>query len=230
MRLHAGLLSLALLAGCAGHVADYVGPRSTIITPQLVRYGYTVVETRCVGETLGRTVRPGRLRDLAAAAGAVNRGFYNPAELGVRDLVWVATTIGSRTRSALEQANRDCGVAAEPAQPPVVAVAAPPPVPPAAWLNLGAAGSGQSIAVDAATIERTEGRRAAWFRLTDPGADPSPDLFHLVVDCGARTIDATERRRIGADGSVVERREYPSNPLPVEDDTVMQIAWMSLCT
>jgi hypothetical protein len=29
---------------------------------------------------------------------------------------------------------------------------------------------------------------------------------------------------------VIERVEYPDNPLPLEKGTVMQIAWLSLCT
>src|SRR5687767_4232325 len=43
----------ALLAGCAGNVADYVGPRAGIVSPQLIRYGLTLDQSRCVGEKLG---------------------------------------------------------------------------------------------------------------------------------------------------------------------------------
>ena len=220
----------ALLAGCAGQVADYVGPRSTIITPQLIRYGYNLIEMRCVGETLGMTLTPRRLRDLATAAGAVQRGYYDPAEMTARDLLWVATTQGEATHDALERANRDCDVSTQPAPPALVAAPPAPVTRPAAWLNLGAAGSGQSIAVDAATIEQGETTLTAWFRLTDPGAQPSTDIFHLAIDCQARTINATERRRLDPSGNVAEQRDYPDNPLPVEDGTVMQIAFLSLCT
>lgn len=229
MRVRAALLCLALLAGCGGHVADYVGPRSTIVTPQLIRFGYNLIQTRCVGETLGTTLDPRRLRDFATAAGAVRQGYYDPARMTARDLAWVARTEGARTLAALERANDDCGVSTEPVPPPIVA----PPAPvarPAAWLNLGAAGSGQSIAVDAATLEQHEGTRTAWFRLTDPDAAPSPDIFHLIIDCAGRTINATERRRLDADGNIVERRDYPDNPLPVESGTVMEIAFLSLCS
>lgn len=221
-------VSLAFLtAACAGQLADHVGPRAPIVTPQLIRYGYDLVQTRCVGERLGASLRPKQLRLFARAAGAVQQGYFDPARLGVRDLLWVANTRGAAVRDALESANLACGVA--------VRVEAPPaPVAPAerapAWLNLGAATTGQSIAVDAATIAQEDGHRSAWFRLTDPGAEPSPDIFHLVVDCTARTINATERRRLDGNGAVAERRDYPDNPLPVEEGTVMQIAWMSLCT
>lgn len=230
MRVRASLLFVALLAGCAGHIADYVGPRSTIITPQLIRYGYNLIETRCVAETLATTLTPRRLRDLSTAAGAVQQGYYDPADMTARDLLWVATTQGDPTRDALERAHRDCDVSTRPAPPPIVAAPPAPVTRPAAWLNLGAAGSGQSIAIDASTVDQGETTRTAWFRLTDPGAQPSADIFRLVIDCQARTINATERRRLDADGNVAEQRDYPDNPLPVEDGTVMQIAWMSLCT
>jgi hypothetical protein len=38
------------------------------------------------------------------------------------------------------------------------------------------------------------------------------------------------RRRQDASGAVTEYREYPDNPLPVEAGTVMEIAFLSLCT
>ena len=59
---------------------------------------------------------------------------------------------------------------------------------------------------------------------------PRDDIFRLEIDCQAQTINATERRRVDANGEVVERRDYPDNPLPVEDGTVMRIAYLSLCT
>ena len=52
------LLILAALAGCAGHVADYVGSRSSIVSPQLIRYGFDLAQARCVGERLGAARLP----------------------------------------------------------------------------------------------------------------------------------------------------------------------------
>ena len=102
---------------------------------------------------------------------------------------------------------------------------------PSTWLNLGAAGSGQSIAVDASTIEQEGPQRSAWFRMTDPGAGaPSPDTFLLRIDCSHRTINARARQRHGPAGAVAEHVDYPDNPLPVEGGTVMEIAFLSLCT
>ena len=41
------------LAGCAGNMADYVGPRSDIIAPQLTRFGHDPRASQCVGERRG---------------------------------------------------------------------------------------------------------------------------------------------------------------------------------
>jgi hypothetical protein len=120
------------------------------------------------------------------------------------------------------------------AAPPVAALTPPAGTPaPAAsptWLNLGAAGSGQAIAVNASTIAQQGSRRTAWFRLTDPGATPSLDTFLLDVDCTHRTINAKAREHHDAAGAVAQHIDYPDNPLPVEAGTVMEIAWLSLCT
>lgn len=232
MRLVALFACLSLVACVPGHLADYIGPREGIVTPQLFRYGYNLAETRCVSGQLAATLQPLQLRLFSRAAGAVTQGYFEPERLTVRDLVHVSGAMGDDgVRDALLSANARCGVA-EPAPPPVVNAEAPAEPAPRApsWLNLGAADSGQSIAIDASSIEQEESTRAAWFRLTDPGASPSPDQFRLVVDCRAQTINPTERKRLNADGSVAESRDYPDNPIPVEKGTVMQIAWMSLCT
>ncbi|HYN46880.1 MAG TPA: hypothetical protein VES64_09325 [Allosphingosinicella sp.] len=227
------LALLVSLAGCAGHVADYVGPRAGIVSPQLIRYGLSLDQSRCVGEQLGLALRPLQLRLFARAAGAVQRGYFEPARLTMRDLLWVATSMGDPgVASALERANAGCGVAIVTGDAPPLAVPAAAPAAPraSAWLNLGAAGSGQSIAIDASTIEQEGRQRSAWFRLTDPGAAPSPDSFQLDIDCARRTINPKARRRRDAAGAIADYREYPANPLPVEGGTVMEIAFLSLCT
>jgi len=236
MRLFA-LFALFALAGCAGQLRDYVGSRSNIVSPQLIRYGLDLEQSRCVGERLAAALNPRQLRLLARAAGTVQQGFFEPERLTMRDFAWVARTMDDReVRIALEGANAACSVAAVAAAPPPVIVPAPAaPAPPvlrsAAWLNLGAAGSGQSIAIDASTIEQEGEMRSAWFRLTDPGATaPSPDSFLLSIDCAHRTINAKARRRRDAAGVLADYREYPDNPLPVEGGTVMEIAFLSLCT
>lgn len=227
---HALLLAAPFaLAACAGHLADYVGPRSSIVTPQLIRYGFDLEQTRCTGERLGAGLRPKALRLFVRAAAAVEQGYYEPVRLTPRDLMWVATSRGDPTRAAFAAATAACGVRTEAPPPPVVQVAVPAPRQ-SAWLNLGAAPTGQSIAVDASTIAQQETTRSAWFRLTDPGRPPSADIFHLELDCRARTINPTERRRLNAEGGIVESRRYEDNPGPVENGTVMEIAFLSLCT
>jgi hypothetical protein len=233
MRLLPLILSLAL-AGCAGQLRDYVGPRSSIVSPQLLRYGLDVAQARCVGERLGAVLTPLQLRLFARAAGSVRQGYYEPGRLTMRDLAWVATTMEDReVRLSLDRANAACGVAIviREAAPPPVAAAAPPAPRPPTWLNLGAAGSGQSIAIDASTIEQEGQQRSAWFRMTDPGAGgPSVDTYLLRIDCAQRTINARTRRRVDAAGTALANVDYPDNPLPVEGGTVMEIAFLSLCT
>jgi len=243
---------LAVLAGCAGHVADYIGPRSSIVTPQLIRYGLDLTQARCVGERLGGTLTPRQLRLFARAAGSVRQGYYQPDRLGLRDLLWVATSFDDREiKYMLERAAAACGAPVNVAEAAPSAAAGgsgvqilgpgqlPPPTgaPAAAavaraptWLNLGAAGSGQAIAIDASTIEQEGSQRSAWFRLTDPGAVPSADAFLLHIDCARRTINAKARERRDAAGVPVDRVDYPDNPLAVEGGTVMEIAWLSMCT
>lgn len=220
---------IAALGGCAGHVADYVGPREGIVTPQLIRYGYDLAETRCVSQSLTASLKPLQLRLFARSAGAVTRGYFDPERLGVRDLVYVSGAIGDDgVKQSLAAANKRCNV--QTARPVMIAAVIPQAPRPPSWLNLGAAESEQSIAVDASSIRQEGETRTAWFRLTDPGQKPSADHFLLLVDCQAQTINAKERKRIAEDGSVAEQIEYPDNPLKVEKGTVMQIAWLSLCT
>ncbi|HST35228.1 MAG TPA: hypothetical protein VLK25_01170 [Allosphingosinicella sp.] len=231
------LLILPFAAACAGNVADYVGPRGNIATPQLLRFGFDLGEARCVGEAIGDSVRPVDLRRLVRAAGAVRQGSVQAGGLTPRDLLAVAGTLRRPgVRDALERASRTCGMAPyrlaglrEP--PPPVEVAAPPPAAPrTAWLNLGSGSAGQSIAIDAMTLEQSDTTRTAWFRLTDPGAPVSDSSFLLLIDCAHRTINARARQRRDAAGVVTDRVDYPDNPLPVENGTVMEIAWLALCT
>lgn len=101
------------------------------------------------------------------------------------------------------------------------------------WLNLGAAGSGQSIAIDGSSVEREADARTAWFRMIDPDATPSLIWYRLRVDCAARTIQPVARRRVDAEGREQEHEVYPQGyerPAAIEPGTVTEIAWLSLCT
>jgi hypothetical protein len=234
-------IALALLAGCAGQLRDYVGPVSNITSPQFIRYGLNVADARCMGERLGDSLTPLQLRLFARTAGSVGQSGEGGARLTLRDLSRVANAMGDpAVPLALARADTACGVtaaqtlareqqqAAERAQEQAQAAAVAPR--PATWLNLGAAGSGQSIAVDASTLVQDGNGRTAWFRMTDPGAPPSLDAYLLAIDCAHRTINAKARERRTAEGAVAERVDYPDNPLPVEGGTVMEIAFLSMCT
>jgi hypothetical protein len=240
------LLPAVLLAACVGQLRDFVGPPSNTTSPQLLRFGLDLAQARCVGTKLGDRLRPRQLRMFARAMSAVHDGWFEPGRLTLRDLSYLAThDPDAGFGPALDYATGQCGVAA-PAAPsegaPGVTILGPGQLPPpdyapaaaapraATWLNLGAAGSGQSIAINAATIDQQGNQRTAWFRLTDPGATPSPDTFLLAVDCGHRTINARARERHDPAGTVSQHVDYPDNPLPVEGGTVMEIAWLSLCT
>ena len=227
------LLAAGVLSACAtkGNIADRIGPTAGIVTEQLTRYGLDLRQTECVSEALADRLTPLQMRRLERRARSVTQGYYEPGRLTVRDLTYVASTMEDPVvERELVRATVACDAI------PKVVVNVPPPAiepepRPAVWLNLGSALSGQSIAIDASTLEEDQGLRQAWFRMTDPGAEaPSEDIFLLKVDCTAKTINATERRKLDADGEVVEKVEYPDNPLPAEDGTVMQIAYLALCT
>ncbi len=225
------------LAGCAGNVADYVGPRSDIIAPQLVRYGYGAGPSVCVAERLGARLTPLQLRRFHRIAASVSRGWYETGRLTLRDLRHVASTMSDpQIRLELESATAACGVATEIAAVPSAApLATPAPAARAeAWLNLGAAPTGQAIAIDAATLEQEASSRKAWFRLTNPGeASPLANAYLLRIDCARRTIEALARRRQDVRGLVSDYQEYPpgsEGPLPVEGGTVMEIAYLAMCT
>jgi hypothetical protein len=231
------LLPLVLLAGCVGQLRDFVGPVSHTTSPQLLRFGLDLTQARCVGDKLGERLRPRQLRMFARAASGLHDGWFEPGRLTLRDLSYLAAhNSDSAFGPALERAISLCNVTPPPiaAAPPVAPVGEQPGAAPArraaTWLNLGAAGSGQAIAINAATIDERGSMRSAWFRLTDPGAPPSLDTFLLDVDCAHRTINAKARERHDAAGAVAQHVDYPDNPLAVEGGTVMEIAWLSLCT
>lgn len=104
----------------------------------------------------------------------------------------------------------------------------------ATWLNLGAATTGQQIAVDAASIQQDGGTRSAWFRMTDPESGQlTGNNFKLLINCEARQIRAIARRRVDRSGQITDYREYSPESDParaVDGGTVEEIAFLSLCT
>lgn len=229
------VLSLCL-AGCAGNVADYIGPRSTIISPQLIRYGLDVSQSRCVSVHLADNLTPVQLRRFQRAAATVQQGYFDPTRLTARDLSYVASLMRDNSVfRELSRANAACRVlTVEETAPPPPPPSTPPAPRPAAWLNLGAAPTGQAIAIDASTLQQDADSREAWFRLTNPGeAQPLANVYRLRIDCAHRTIQSLARRRAsGGEAAFGDQQDIPETggALPVESGTVMEIAYLALCT
>jgi hypothetical protein len=236
------LLPLLLLAGCAGYAADYWRPKDSLIAPQLQRYGISAEDSRCVGERLTKNLSVWQLRQLADIARRLVPSGGNA--LAPRDLAYVAglvqdPAVGPEVAATLEA----CKVGSPPAAASTSiaepgATATPglqPGAPPAPlrWIDLGAAETGQRIAVDISTVAGTPERREGWFRLSNPGETaPSADAYRLRVDCSAKTITPTAARKYDPDGKVVQQEDYTAAwqaPLPIEAGTVMEIAWKRLC-
>jgi hypothetical protein len=238
------VLPLLLLAGCAGYAADYWKPKNNLIAPQLPRYGITAEQSRCVGERLTKNLSVWQLRQLADIARRLVPAKGDSA-LGPRDLAYVAglvqdPKVGPEVASTLDA----CGATSAPpaAAPtpetgPAVTPALPQPGAPAPlplrWVDLGAADTGQRIAIDITSVVMTAEKREGWFRLSNPGESaPSLDAYRLRVDCPGRTITPTAARKYDENGKVLQQEDYTAAwqaPLPIEAGTVMEIAWKRLC-
>ena len=243
-RLLPALLPIAALAGCAGYASDYWRPKLGIIQPQLARYGYTEPQAQCMGQRLGTTLSVWQLRQLEHLARLMPAQRFGRAALAPVDLVEVAGVVGDRrVRPAVAAAIEGCGVTApEVVQAASAAAAAAEAAAPAApgaavaalWLNLGAAPTGQAISINAASLREEGTTREAWFRLINPGqSGPSAGAYLLRVDCSARTINAMATRRHGPDGAVLGETDFRPNgegAAPVAGGTVMEIAYLALCT
>lgn len=249
------VLPIALLAGCAGNALDYTKPKPSIITAELDRYAMAPAQQKCLGDTLGKSLSVLQLRKLARVAAVGAPKGTGAARLSVRDFMWRAAQVKDlKVPLEVARAADSCRVTTP--APAIAAASAPAPGPattvpalsavtagsadqaaagrPATWLNLGAATTGQAIAVDASSIEAKESYRTAWFRVTDPGAAaPNPSSYLLRVDCTARTINSMALRKYSAAGAVAEQRNYGETgegALKVEGGTIMEIAYLALCT
>ena len=245
------LIALVLLGGCAGYAADYWKPKHKLIAAQLVRYQMTGEQGQCVEKKLTDTLSVWQLRQLADLARRLAPGGGNPAALGPREFLYIAglvedPEVGPETGAALEA----CGVAgaataapaaapapaepapAPPGSPPAPAVPAPAAAPGPLWVNLGAARTGQGIAVDAASVTRGPSWRQAWFRLLNSDQTGTGDIGYLLrIDCAARTITAHAGRKYAPGGALVEEKAYaaPEGPMGIEPGTVIEVAYHALC-
>lgn len=236
------LLPFAALAGCAGYASDYWSSKTGIIRPQLTRYGYDTTQSQCMAQRLD-ALSVWQVRQLERAARLMPANRFGRSALAPVDLVEVAGVVqDQRVRPAIAAAIESCGVVSPEAAQAASVAATPEPAPagapagtPAAlWLNLGAAASGQTIAINAASLSEQGSTRKAWFRLTNPGqSGPSAGSYLLQVDCGTRTINAMATRRHGPDGAVLEERDFGpggEGAAAVAGGTVMEIAYLALCT
>jgi hypothetical protein len=246
-RLLPALLPIAALAGCAGYASDYWRPKLSIIQPQLARYGYDAGQAQCMGQRLDATLSVWQLRQLERVARLMPAQRFGRAALAPIDLVEVAGVVEDRrVRPAVAAAIEGCGVtapevvqaasaaaeaaAAEAAAAPAASGAAAAPL----WLNLGAAPTGQSISINASSLREEGTSREAWFRLINPGqSGPSAGAYLLRVDCTARTINAMATRRHAPDGAILQETDFRpagEGAAPVAGGTVMEIAYLALCT
>jgi hypothetical protein len=240
------LLPISLLAGCAGYAADYWKPKNNLIAPQLPRYGIAAEQSRCVGERLTKNLSVWQLRQLADIARRLTPKAGNP--LSPRDLAYVAglvqdPKVGPEVKATLDACGSTAALAAQAAPAPAAGVSQqaldqglqPGATPPQAlrWVDLGAADTGQRIAIDITTVVMTADKREGWFRLSNPGETaPSLDAYRLRVDCSGRTITPTAARKYHGDGKVAQHEDYTAawqQPLAIEAGTVMEIAWKRLC-
>jgi hypothetical protein len=239
------LLTCALLGGCAGYAADYWKPKNELIATQLVRYGMSGAQGQCVEKQLVENLSVWQLRQLSDLASRLQTGGSNPAALTTREFLHVAglaenPKVAPATRKALES----CQVATPTVQatapaPQTTMPGASQPQPGAAapaatplWVNLGAARTGQGIAVDAASVSRGPSWRQAWFRLLNTDQGNVGDVGYLLrIDCATRVITAYAGRKYAPNGSLAEQREYakPEGPMPIEPGTVIEVAYHALC-
>lgn len=237
---------LGLLGGCAGYAADYWKPKNNLIAPQLPRYGIAAEQSRCVGERLTGNLSVWQLRQLADVARRLVPRAGSP--LGPRDLAYVAglvqdPKVGPEVKATLDSCGATAAAAASAAPAPVPGAPQQGPTPglePGAtppqalrWVDLGAADTGQRIAIDITSVVMTADKREGWFRLSNPGETaPSLDAYRLRVDCPGRTITPTAARKYDSDGKVAQHEDYTAawqQPLAIEAGTVMEIAWKRLC-
>jgi hypothetical protein len=229
------------VGGCAGYAADYWKPKNSLIAPQLPRYGIPAAQSACVGERLTKNLSVWQLRQLADIAGRLSPKAGNP--LAPRDLAYVAglvqdPEVGPEVKATLDSCGSTAAAAAPSAgsaqqassQGLVPGATAPQPL---RWVDLGAADTGQRIAIDITSVVMSADKREGWFRLSNPGETaPSLDGYRLRVDCPGRTITPTAARKYGADGKVAQHEDYTAawqKPLAIEAGTVMEIAWKRLC-
>jgi hypothetical protein len=104
---------------------------------------------------------------------------------------------------------------------------------PATWLNLGSGVDKQSISIDASTLQGDKPLRRAWFRILAAGVTSSPNSYLLQIDCTGKTVNPLASRKHDPKGLVVEEVQHGANGAganPIQGGSVIEIAYLSLCT
>jgi len=245
LRLLPLLLPTLLLAGCAGYASDYWAPKAKLIAPQLARYGMADEQGRCVEARLTAALTVWQLRQLSDLAARLQPGGRNPEQFGPRDFLHIAGLVEDpKVRPEAQKALQECGLDPAAIGAPAVAAAITESGPaPAAtveaapgneplWVNLGAAQSGQGIAVDASSVTRGPSWRQAWFRLLNSDRSDVGDIGYLLrIDCASRNITAHAGRKYAPTGGLIEQKDYaaPEGPMGIETGTVIEVAYHALC-
>jgi hypothetical protein len=217
---------------------------------QFLRYGFSANQRKCVGGRIGATLSGGQLRKLEMKARSFTKGASDSARLTPGDLLFVSSQLKDPLVAiGLNQAASMCGVTtvelvqgangstAERTAAPSKPVSVPEPTASAeaariTWISLGAAPTGQPIAVDATSLKQEGAFRSGWFRLAKAG-ERNANSYLLRVDCTAQTINSMELRKHGPNGEITEQRSYGPNgegAVPARDGTVLEIAFLSLCS
>jgi hypothetical protein len=121
--------------------------------------------------------------------------------------------------------------------PPATASTTAPPAATAPassrWLNLGAGIDKRAISIDASTLQGEMPVRSAWFRIIAPGATATVNSYLLQIDCTAKTVNPLASRKHDAKGAVTEEVQHGANGAganPIQGGSVIEIAYLSLCT
>jgi hypothetical protein len=128
--------------------------------------------------------------------------------------------------------------ASSPAQPSVApsagpALSAAPAPAPGTWLNLGSGVDKRAISIDASTLEGEKPLRTAWFRIVAAGAAGTVNSYRLQIDCSAKTVNPLASRKHDSKGAVTEEvihGETGAGANPIQGGSVIEIAYLSLCT
>jgi hypothetical protein len=167
-----------------------------------------------------------KTRSALQGCGVANTGGGAPATT-------IATSTGTNTAMpSPSSATPTTPAGATPANTTPPAAASLPDAGTPLWVNLGAASTGQGIAVDASSVTRGGAWRQAWFRLLNSDQAGVGDIGYLLrIDCSARAITAHGGRKYAPEGQLIEQRDYqkPEGPMGIEPGTVMEVAYHALC-